>query len=101
MTESVLVSYLQLIFKCSIYLLVAVKHKLLRVTDFLLAQNQESVIFSFCIFQSFKICCEICIVGGHFIYHQFYKYVDNIDYKNGLQMGYLSVVVENLQIFKS
>ena len=48
-----------------------------------------------------KICCEICIVGGHFIIHQFYKYVDNIDYKNGLQMGYLSVVVENLQIFKS
>ena len=46
-----------------------------------------------------KICCEICIVGGHFIFHQFYKYVDNIDYKNGLPMGYLSVVVENSQRF--
>lgn len=97
MTESVLSSHLRLIFKCSIYLLVAVKHELLRVTDFLLAQNQESVFFIYV----FKNCCEICIVGGHFIIHQFYKYVDNIDYKNGLQMGYLSVVVENLQIFKS
>ena len=99
MTESVLVSYLRLIFKCSIYLLVAVKHELLRVTDFLLAQNQESAIFCSSLSMYLKICCEICIVGGHFINHQFYIYVDNIDYKNGLPMGYLSVVVENSQRF--
>lgn len=66
---------------------------------FLSAPNQESVIFLFYIFQSFKIYCVNCIVGGHFINHQFYKYVDNIDYKNGLQMGYLSVFVEKLQRF--
>ena len=99
MTESVLVSHLRLIFKCSIYLLQAVKHKLLRVTDFFVGSESGISIFSLCIFQSFKICCGNCIVGGHFINHQFYKYVDNIDYKNGLQRGYLSVFVEKLQRF--
>ena len=46
-----------------------------------------------------KICCGNCIVGGHYINHQFQKYVDSVDYKNGLQMGYLSVFVEKLQRF--